>query len=51
MSRSKKDIRVINEVKRALDTTLVDSIISKDVYARLNTPSLKTRNKILGRDE
>jgi DNA-binding NtrC family response regulator len=46
MSRSKKDIRVINEVKRALDATLADSTISEDVHARLNTPSLKTRNKI-----
>jgi hypothetical protein len=51
MSRSKKDIRVINEVKRALDAALADGTISEDAYARLNTPGLKTRNKISGWDE
>jgi hypothetical protein len=51
MSRSKKDIRVINEVKRALDAALADSTISEDAHARLNTPGLKTRNKISGSDE
>jgi hypothetical protein len=51
MSRSKKDIRVINEVKRALDAALADGTINEDAYARLNTPGLKTRNKISGWDE
>ena len=51
MSRSKKDIRVINEVKRALDAALADGTISEDAHARLNTPGLKTRNKISGSDE
>jgi hypothetical protein len=30
---------------------LADSTISEDAHARLNTPSLKTRNKISGSDE
>jgi hypothetical protein len=51
MSRSKKDIRVINEVKRALDAALADGTISEDAHARLNTPGLKTRNKISAWDE
>ena len=45
MKRSKKDIQVIKEVKRALDAALADGTISKAVYDLINRPGLETRNK------
>lgn len=51
MSRSKKDIRVINDVKRALDAALSEVVISQDAYTRINLPGLKTRNTVSGWDE
>lgn len=45
MSRSKKDVRVITEVKKALDAALSEGTISQNAYARINIPGLKTRSK------
>jgi len=45
MKQSKKDIRVMKEVKRALDEALAEGTISKDVYDLINRPGLETRNK------
>ena len=40
MPRSKKDIQVIKEVKRALDAALADGVISKDAHALIDSPGL-----------
>lgn len=45
MKRSKKDIQVIKEVKRALDAALADGTISKNAYDLINRPGLQTRNR------
>ena len=45
MPRSKKDIQVIKEVKRALDAALVDGVISKDAHALIDSPGLQRRTQ------
>jgi hypothetical protein len=45
MPRSKKDIQVIKEVKRALDAALADGVISKDAFALIDSPGLQRRTQ------
>jgi hypothetical protein len=45
MPRSKKDVQVIKEVKRALDAALADGVISKDAFALIDSPGLQRRTQ------